>query len=325
MDVTVVIPTKNGGELLNRVLDMIFRQKTKYEYEVICVDSGSSDETVEVIKKYPCKLFEIKPEEFGHGKTRNFGASKGTGEFIMFLTQDALPANEYWMENFITAMKKDDDIAGGFGRHLPYPDCNILDKRDLKVHFENFGVQDTVFQMDNLRRYQNEEGYRHFLVFYSDNNSCMRRKFWEQYPYDDVDFAEDQIWARKMIEKGYKKLYCADAVVYHSHNYPLNTYFGRFYDEYKSLYKLHRYQMYTGFFEMLSGVWRQTQNDYLYIENECVGNERKIWKKYARRRNLYRGVAGYMAGGYYSYPESVQEFLDRHISQQYKQIKGKDY
>ena len=59
MDVSIVIPTKNAGPLFEKVLDMIFSQKTIYEYEVICVDSGSKDQTLEVIKKYPCKLYQI--------------------------------------------------------------------------------------------------------------------------------------------------------------------------------------------------------------------------------------------------------------------------
>ena len=105
MDVSIVIPTKNGGELFEQVLRKVFEQKTKYEYEVICVDSGSTDNTIDIIKKFPCKLYQISPEEFGHGKTRNYGASKGTGEFIVFITQDALPVDENWLENFIDAMK----------------------------------------------------------------------------------------------------------------------------------------------------------------------------------------------------------------------------
>ena len=68
MDVSIVIPTKNAGPLFEKVLDMIFSQKTIYEYEVICVDSGSKDQTLEVIKKYPCKLYQIPASEFGHGK-----------------------------------------------------------------------------------------------------------------------------------------------------------------------------------------------------------------------------------------------------------------
>ena len=88
MNVSIVIPTKNGGELLDKVLAKVFAQKTQYEYEVICVDSGSTDETVDIIKKYPCQLYEIPPQEFGHGKTRNYGAEKGTGEYIVFFQED---------------------------------------------------------------------------------------------------------------------------------------------------------------------------------------------------------------------------------------------
>ena len=114
MDVSIVIPTKNGGHLFEKVLDAVFKQKTEYEYEVICVDSGSKDGTLDVIRKYPCRLFQIEPSEFGHGKTRNYGASKGNGTYIIFITQDALPATDTWLQNFIDAMKMDPEIVGGF-------------------------------------------------------------------------------------------------------------------------------------------------------------------------------------------------------------------
>ena len=238
MDVTIVIPTKNAGVLFEKVLKKVFTQETTYEYEVICVDSGSSDNTVETIKKFPCKLYEIPASEFGHGKTRNYGASKGTGDYIVFITQDAMPASPKWLQNFIDAMKSDPEIVGGFGIHYPYPDCNVIDKRDLYYHFKNFGDDNTIFQItdENRKRYKEEEGYRHLLSFFSDNNSCIRRDIFEKYPYKDVSFAEDQIWAKQMIELGYKKLYCPFAPVYHSHNYKLSTYFMRYYDEYKGLY-----------------------------------------------------------------------------------------
>ena len=71
MDVSIVIPTKNAGPIFDKVLSRVFAQDTQYEYEVICVDSGSKDGTLDTIRKYPCKLYEILPEEFGHGKTRN--------------------------------------------------------------------------------------------------------------------------------------------------------------------------------------------------------------------------------------------------------------
>ena len=240
MDVSIVIPTKNGGHLFEKVLDAVFKQKTEYEYEVICVDSGSKDGTLDVIRKYPCRLFQIEPSEFGHGKTRNYGASKGNGTYIIFITQDALPATDTWLQNFIDAMKMDPEIVGGFGIHYPYPDCNLLDKRDLDGHFKGFGETNTIFHLDDPERYEREEGYRHYLAFFSDNNSCIRRDIFEKYPYEDVNFAEDQIWARKMIELGFKKVYCPYAPVYHSHNFKLRTYFKRYYDEQKGLYEVHQ-------------------------------------------------------------------------------------
>lgn len=323
-DVTIVIPTKNAGNLLDTVLKSIFTQKTKYSYEVICVDSGSTDNTLNIIGKYDVKLFEIKPYEFGHGKTRNFGASKGSGEYIIFITQDALPANEKWLENFIDAMKIDSEIVGGFGIHYPYEDCNVFDKRDLKLHFQGFGSDNTIYQLEDKERYEREEGYRHLLAFFSDNNSCLKREIWEKYPYRDVDFAEDQIWARQMIELGFKKVYCPFAPVYHSHNYNIGTYFERYYDEYKGLYQLHQYIMIDRWYKIFKAMMHHIKVDSEYVKTLNLSKkEIKYWKSYSRKRNFSRYIAGYLGGHYHSYSPRIKNFLDKHISQQYKQIRGK--
>jgi rhamnosyltransferase len=324
IDVSIVIPTKNAGDLFERVLESIFRQKTEYQYEVICVDSGSKDNTLDIIKNHNVALYEIAPEEFGHGKTRNYGASKGTGTYIVFITQDALPANEFWLQNLVDAMKLDDEIVGGFGIHYPYPDCNLLDKRDLKIHFQGFGADNTIYYMDDSERYKNEEGYRHLLAYFSDNNSCLKREIWEKYPYDDVDFAEDQIWMRKMIEKGYKKVYCPHAAVYHSHNYKLSSYFGRYFDEFRSLYGLHHYIIVKKWWLTLPGAFYCVINDYKYLAQltEIKRKEKIYWLWYSIRRNTSRFIAGYWGGRYHAYSPRTQRWLDKHVSQQYKQRKG---
>ena len=154
MDVSIVIPTKNGGAVLDKVLSAIEKQRTSFSYEIICVDSGSNDDTIRIINSHNCKLFCIEPEDFGHGKTRNLGAFKGTGEFIVFLTQDAVPATNEWLQNFISAMKSNDEIVGGFGRHIPYDGCNIFDARDIKLMFEGFGSDNTIYYMEDKNRYQ---------------------------------------------------------------------------------------------------------------------------------------------------------------------------
>ncbi len=320
MDVTIVIPTKNAGKILDDCLKNVFNQKTQYEYEVICVDSGSSDNTLDIIKKYPAKLYQIPASEFGHGKTRNYGASKGTGEYIVFITQDAVPASDEWLENFINAMKLDKDIVGGFGIHYPYPDCNIIDKRDLKLHFEGFGLDNTIFHLDDRERYEKDEVYRRYLSFFSDNNSCLKREIWEKYPYEDVEFAEDQKWARKMIELGYKKVYCPYAPVYHSHNYDVHSYLGRYFDESKGLYVIHQTIGVKHWFYILPAMIKHNKidSDYFKTLNMSKEEEKKA-KRYSFQRNYARYLGAYFGGYYHSYPDWFKNFLDRRISQQYEQ------
>lgn len=324
VDVTIVIPVKNGGMLLKKVLDAVFAQKTTYTYEVICVDSGSSDQTVSLIGQYEIHLYRIPADEFGHGKTRNYGASKGTGTYIVFLTQDALPANEHWLQNFIDAMRLDPEIVGGFGIHYPYPDCNLIDRRDITAHFQGFGQDNTVYWLEDWDRYHAQEGYRHLLAYFSDNNACLKREVWERYPYEDVEFAEDQIWMRKMMELGYKKVYCPHAPVYHSHNYKMSSYFGRYFDEYRSLYKLHGYRIVKKWWLVLPGAFYCMMADYKYLKQlkELGRKDRIFWQCYSIGRNLCRFTAGYLGGGYHAYAAPVQRWLDRHVSQQYRQRKG---
>ncbi len=321
MDVSIVIPVKNGGALLGEVLEAVFAQETEYEYEVICVDSGSTDDSKEIISRWPCRLFCIEPSEFGHGKTRNYGASQGTGEFIVFLTQDAKPANKDWLQSFIDAMHMDENIAGGFGQHLTYPGCNVLDVRDMPVHFANFGTANRVIRIEDYDRYQKDIGYRMHLAYFSDNNSCLRRSVWEKYPYADVNFAEDQQWARRVIEDGYATVYCPGAQVYHSHNFPLKTYFKRFYDEFKGLYDVYGYRAFEDKSSMRREIIRMDKVDVRYILGLNISTKEKLSSiRFALSRNKSRCKGAFYGGNYEFFPVQVRDYMDTHFSQQYQQI-----
>lgn len=120
---------------------MIDRQETEYEYEVICVDSGSTDNTVDIIKAHHCVLKQIDKSEFGHGKTRNLGASLGTGEYIIFITQDALPYDTHWIQNFIDGMKSNPEIVGGFANIIRIQIVIYLIKEILHYYFKGMVQQ----------------------------------------------------------------------------------------------------------------------------------------------------------------------------------------
>src|SRR5690242_9063488 len=98
MKATVIIPTKNGGDLFRSVLQRVLEQQTPWPFEVLVVDSGSSDGTVEFVRTQPTvRLHTIEPQQFGHGRTRNLAISLARGEFAALITQDALPAHDQWL------------------------------------------------------------------------------------------------------------------------------------------------------------------------------------------------------------------------------------
>ncbi len=320
IDVTIVIPVKNGGKLLEECLAMIAKQQTNLNFEVICVDSGSKDNSVEIIKGFGFELYEIAPSDFGHGKTRNFGAFKGSGKFIVFITQDAIPANEFWLDNLVKPMVSDSNIVGAFGKHLPHHDCNLFDIRDLKNHFLWFERKNKIIQLEDKKRYENDTSYRNYITFFSDNNSCVRRSVFEKKPYADVQFAEDQIWMKARMEEGYKKVYVKDAAVHHSHNFNKKDYLGRYYDEYKGIYDFSGYRIATSAPQAFVRYLRSVRQDISYLRSIPLTRKDKFkWLYYSIWRNRCKYLGGYLGGKYHLYPSAKQNRLDKKYSQQFKQ------
>ncbi|MDQ0454876.1 glycosyltransferase family 2 protein [Rhizobium paknamense] len=241
----VVIPAKNAMQVLPQVLDKVLAQRTAWPFEVIVIDSGSRDGTKEFLRaESRIRLIEIAPESFGHGRTRNQGVAAADAEFVAFLTHDAEPVDEHWLAKLVEAAERDERIAGVFGRHIAYPSASPFTRQDLDQHFRGFLQHPLVVHKAlDAEKYQRDEGWRQFLHFYSDNNSLLRKAVWEKIPYPDVEFAEDQLWARAVIEAGYHKAYAPDAVVYHSHDYSFTEQLRRAFDESRNFTKYFGYRL----------------------------------------------------------------------------------
>lgn len=266
---SVVIPAKNPGVQFQQVLLAVLEQKTPWQFDVLVVDSGSTDGTLEMCQsmsaQYPnLRVHRILAAEFGHGRTRNLGASLTRGEFIALITHDALPANDLWLANLVAAVEQAPDVAGAFGRHLPYPDASPYTVRDLILHFDGFLNWNSVLRLEDPQRYKSETGYRQVLHFFSDNNACIRRSVWEKIPYPDVDFAEDQIWAQKIIEAGYAKCYADNAAVFHSHDYSITALLRRSFDESAALRKLFDYRLCPSLMHLAAQSVLMTLADWRY-------------------------------------------------------------
>jgi len=225
MDISIIIPTKNAGAEFDKCLAGISQQKTKHKYEVIVIDSGSTDNTLNILAKYPARLIKIAPEEFGHGKTRNLGARLAQGDYLVYITQDAIPANGNWLDRLIKDMRQDTQIAGAYSRNLPKPGCGPSDARYIaRAWGDNWELKEITDYDAYKKDYKK-------LVFFSNISSCIRKEVWEELPFsEDLIMTEDQDWSKRVLEAGYKIVYEPESVVYHSHTYTRKQLFKRYFD-----------------------------------------------------------------------------------------------
>jgi len=313
---SVVVLTKNPGQVFQQVLSSVLRQKAEFDFEILVIDSGSTDSTLDHIKALAdprIRLHQIAPSEFGHGKTRNLAVNLARGEFVAMLTHDACPEDDRWLNKLVQLAETDTRIAGVFGRHIAYPDANPFTRYELEIHFAGFRSAPIV-QMSDPHRYGVDPGYRQFLHFFSDNNALLRKAVWEQIPYPDVDFAEDQLWAKAVIEAGWRKAYAHDAVVLHSHNYELVERLQRSFDESRAFFRYFGYDLCPTLKRVFLGWLALNQRDLEFARGQNL-----VWQApFAAVRmiadNLMR-VAGQYFG---NHAERLPAFLQARLSRDKK-------
>lgn len=226
-DLAVVILTKNGGDLFAEVLAGLFACDGIFEAEVLMIDSGSSDRTLEYAARYPhIKVHRIPPNEFGHGRTRNLGAGMTSRPLIAYLVQDATPASTDFLAQLIAPLCEE-DVAGAFGRQLARPWTNRIERIFLENTYHDRR------EVRTLTR-SGPPGIRD--IFFSNVCSVIRRNVWERIPFDEsLIMSEDQMWAKQALLAGYRLVYEPRAAVFHSHNYRLKEVFKRNFDSGASL------------------------------------------------------------------------------------------
>jgi rhamnosyltransferase len=227
IEASIIILTKNAGDNLKYTLDSVFSQKYK-NFEVIVIDSSSSDNTLDIAKRYPVRMVKIKAEDFGHSKTRNLGAKLSKGNYLVYLTQDAIPKNNLWLSELINPLKKNKDFAGVFSRQIPKENEEPIEKFfyfSLYPNRSRIWVWEDFTQGDNL---------------FSDVSSAIKKDIFSKYPYNNnLILAEDNEWAVRILKEGYKIFYNRNSQVIHSHNYNLIKLFKRNFDmgvAYRTIY-----------------------------------------------------------------------------------------
>lgn len=216
----VVIPTLNAEKELDGMLQMLRRQSRRPD-KIIVVDSGSTDDTVCIADSFrEVTLYRIGQDAFDHGGTRDFALRQANSDFVIFLTQDAIPAEESYIEK-ILAPFRDPEVAAVSGRQLPKPEARPFEKL---VRLHNYPAESSVWSADDKARL----GVRAYAL--SDANAAYRTEAYLAVGGFDTPIPtnEDMLIAEKFIRFGYKLAYCADAPVYHSHNFTLAQQYRRY-------------------------------------------------------------------------------------------------
>ena len=235
--VSIVIPTLNGGEVLGRVLDALDGQDAPCERELIAVDSGSTDGTVDRLRARGAVVRQLPAGDFNHGESRNEALDGASGDLAVLLVQDAVPASRDWLRHLIQPLEQR-DIAGSFGRQRARTDASRVTTHYLASWV---AAQETPRVAGPLTA----ETFaalapleRHSLCAFDNVCSCVRMDVWRKHPFRRTPIAEDLRWAVEVMHAGYRLAYTPSAVVWHSHDRPVRYELDRTYLAHQQLQQL---------------------------------------------------------------------------------------
>lgn len=215
--VSIVLPAKNGMTTLPAVFDALRAQQAPCGWEVVAIDSGSTDGTLEFLRRHADRTLTIPPASFDHGLTRNAGLAEARGEYVVLLVQDAVPASPSWLAALIAPLARDPSLAGTFARQQARPEASEITRRYLdgwiaasptaRVVGLTRDEYDGMSPLERLDRC----AFDHVCA-------AVRRSVWLRHPYRPTPMAEDLEWAREVLCAGHRLAYVPEAVVIHSHD-----------------------------------------------------------------------------------------------------------
>jgi rhamnosyltransferase len=197
---SVIIRAYNEEKYVGRLLEGILQQRVKGKVEIILVDSGSTDATISIARRYPVNILQIQPEEFTFGRSLNRGISQARGEFIIIASAHVYPVYPDWIVRLVAPFS-DQKVALTYGKQRGGSSTKYSEHQVFARWFP---------EISNPQQSH---------PFYNNANAAIRRSLWNDYHYDEsLSGLEDLAWAQVVIDKGYRIAYVAEAEIVHVHN-----------------------------------------------------------------------------------------------------------
>ena len=221
--VDVIIPVYHPGKEFSVLLERLTEQ-TAVIHRIIAMNTEENYWNKELEQKYPLlEVHHLKKSEFDHGGTRAWAAELSDAEIMVFMTQDAVPADRNLIENLVKALEKEKMIAAAYARQLPNEMCSFVERYTRSF---NYPEKSYVRTQRDLSLY----GIKTF--FCSNVCAAYKKEIYQELGgfVRKTIFNEDMIYAGRLIQEGYAVAYAADAKVIHSHNYSCMQQFHRNFD-----------------------------------------------------------------------------------------------
>jgi rhamnosyltransferase len=220
--IPIIIPTRNAGPMLDDVLSAIAGQSGRFEPEIVAIDSGSTDGTVDRLKRSGATVLDVRPGEFNHGQTRNDALKAVDGDFAILLVQDAIPASRRWLSALVQPLLDDPLVAGTFARQVPNARASRVTAHYLAQWIAARPEPRTVGPLRPEAFAGMTPADRHACCAFDNVCSCIRISVWKEHPFAATPIGEDLEWARDVLLAGHTLAYVPGAVVEHSHERPIS-------------------------------------------------------------------------------------------------------
>jgi rhamnosyltransferase len=219
MKVDIICPLSNAEDYIKKLYDSLINQKNVDINQILFLLTESTDNSEEILKKYKMKYILIPKNEFSHSLTREKYAMKSTVDIICFITQDIIIESNDWLEKLIKPIIDGEAIAS-YSRQLTK--YNNLEKYTREY---NYPQESKVKSREDISKL----GLKTF--FSSDASAAIKKDIFVKlngYDGKNLPISEDMYFTYKLIMNGYKVKYCADSVIYHSHNFTLKEIYNRY-------------------------------------------------------------------------------------------------
>ncbi|NJK52275.1 MAG: glycosyltransferase family 2 protein [Leptolyngbyaceae cyanobacterium SU_3_3] len=206
---SIVIRCYNEEQHIGKLLSGIMQQ-TYQDFEIILVDSGSTDATLSIAARYPVRVISITPEEFSFGRSLNLGCQAAQGEYLVIVSAHVYPVHKDWLEQLLKPFNMP-QVALVYGKQRG----NTVTKYSERQVFSKWFPERSNYNQDH--------------PFCNNANAAVRCSLWQEFPYDEqLTGLEDLAWSKQIIESGYCTAYSAEAEIIHVHDESFKRIYNRY-------------------------------------------------------------------------------------------------